>query len=657
MILTVKGQSLDLEGGIIAEGSVEFASFTLECDSSWDGYSRTVRFRHTSQEDTYDVAGVVDGRAYYVPSEVLVRGSVFVSVLGTKGASQISTTELAGFFVEGTVDSGKVPTVTENAYAQYVSQVNGIAEHCEELAETVVNACKEAEEYAFNASSSEERCRESAVSCRDYATLCERVSAETSGAEQQMSIAVERVRDSVNALLSHDHSLSVAENERHASENERRASEETRKACESERESNEQKRASAEAERISAERGRVAGELERESRVAGLESEMALVSDKLFGSATAIVGKEEGTSVAISDAEKKPPLYFGVSGVTAQDGVPSIHTPVQLVGTESVRIHHYGKNYIPYPYAFSNASFNGVVFTANADGGVYVSGATSGSKATVELCESNFTLDAGRYVVSGGTSLCGVYVYSMDEGGYIARSNGGDAEFVLDTLTRIKVRLYIFSDTSLEQTVYPMIRAFGTDNEYSLWKRKMYSRSISSPLYTGDRIILSEYGGTARVERAMAEVTLNGDERLELYETDGEYSIYSVTLEKDAFSSECSCTHLPYSQNGDGECCWCEIDKLFFKVKTEDFPTASSFLAFVGKERDGGMPIKAVYTLLEPEVESIDEIGLVLDADFNRFICDKGVLTLEYIRDTNTVFEAIIDTLISLDARVSLLEV
>ena len=97
MILTVKGQSLDLAGGIIAEGSVEFASFTLECDSSWDGYSRTVRFRHTSQEDTYDVAGVVDGRAYYVPSEVLVRGSVFVSVLGTKGASQISTPSLRAF--------------------------------------------------------------------------------------------------------------------------------------------------------------------------------------------------------------------------------------------------------------------------------------------------------------------------------------------------------------------------------------------------------------------------------------------------------------------------------------------------------------------------------------------------------------------------------
>ena len=657
MILTVKGQSLDLAGGIIAEGSVEFASFTLECDSSWDGYSRTVRFRHTSQEDTYDVAGVVDGRAYYVPSEVLVRGSVFVSVLGTKGASQISTTELAGFFVEGTVDSGKVPTVTENAYAQYVSRVNGVLERCEELSETSANACKEAEEYALDASSSEEKCRESAVSCRDYATLCERVSAETSGAEQQMNIAVERVRDSVNALLSRDHSLSVSENERHASENERRESEDTRNAQESERESNEQKRASAEAERISAERGRVAGELERESRVVGLESEMAFVSDKLFRSATAIVGREEGESVVLCDAEKKPPLAFAVNGATVQNGVPSIQTPVQLVGTQSVKLHHYGKNYIPYPYVFSNASFNGVVFTANGDGGVYVSGRTVGSKATVELCESNFTLDAGRYVVSGGTSLCGVYVYSMDDGGYIARSNGGDAEFVLDTLTRIRVRLYIFSDTELEQTVYPMVRAWGTDNEYSLWKKRIYSRSISSPLYTGDKAVLSEHGSVARIERAMTEVTLNGDERLELYDTEGEYSVYYIILEKDAYPSECSCTHFPYSQNGDGECCWCDGEKLFFKVKTEDFPTASSFMAFVGKERDDGMPIKAVYTLLEPETEPLDEIGLVLDADFNRFVCEQGVITLDYVRDTNTVFEAIIDTLISLDARVSLLEV
>ncbi len=657
MILTVKGQSLDLEGGIIAEGSVGFASFTLECDSSWDGYTRTVRFRHTSQGDTYDVAGVVDGKPYYIPSEVLVRGSVFVSVLGTKGATQISTTELAGFFVEGTVDSGKVPTVTENAYAQYVSQINGIAERCEELAESSDKACNEAKEYALDASSSEESCRESAASCRDYATLCERVSAETSGAEQSMNIAVERVRDSVNALLSHDHSLSVSETERHAAENEREAGEYERRTRESERQANEQKRANAEAERISAERGRVAGELEREARLGRLESSVSEIKDRLFGSACAIAGLEEGKSIVIGDAEDKTPLMLELKGETIQDGVPSVASPIAVKGTDTAAFTRYGKNMIPYPYAFNSTLFNGVRFTSLEDGGVRVEGATAGSKATLEICESDFTLDAGHYIASGGTEACGVYIYNADKSEYIARSNGGDAEFVLDAVTKIKVRFYIFPETELDMVLYPMIRHYGTDNAYSLWSEKHYEYDVSAPLYSGDRIVLTEHGGKPRVERKNCELTLDGGEDLSLYHTEGEYSIYSLTLEKNASSGIGWCTHMPYTFDGDGECCWADGEELFFKVKTQDFPTVSAFVAFVGKEKDGDAPVKVVYTLSEAETVLIDFPDVTLDKNVNRFICEDGRLSVEYVRDTNTVFEAIIDALVSLDARVSLLEV
>jgi hypothetical protein len=195
MKFEVKGQRLELVGSnVVAEGAVEFTTFTLECDESWDGYERVVRFRHTSHESVWDVAGVRDGEVYYVPSEVLVRGSVFVSVVGVKNGISVATTETSGFFDEGAVDSGKTPTVTPDAYAQYVMQASAV----QSGVEAALALTLEAEE---DCSDAKKVCEVCAAECSELADACRESERTALGVEKSVNEALETVRDAAESLV------------------------------------------------------------------------------------------------------------------------------------------------------------------------------------------------------------------------------------------------------------------------------------------------------------------------------------------------------------------------------------------------------------------------------------------------------------------------
>lgn len=676
MIFNVKGQSLELVGSnIIAEGAVEFASFTLECDSRWDTFSKTVRFRHASQEETYDVAGVVDGKVYYIPAEVLVRGSVFVSVLGVSGTSRISTTELAGFFVEGTVGSGKTPEVTENAYAQYVDMVEGVKYEVEENASLAEKYRNEADELAQSAAASEEEVKRSAEYCREYAAFCQRVSAETSGAEQSMNEALEGVRDSVDRLLSHDHALSVSENERVSGENTRAENERLRRSAESDRVFAEKAREDAESGRIAAERGRVTGENERNARITQAENQVKNIADKLFFTAGAVVGKVESSIVSIDDAVEKPPLKLGVSGKCRQSTIPNRAAPVEIEACGSdgkVKIIHHGKNLIKFPYLYSSVNVNfGITFDPLEDGGILAYGETGESRGLTPISVPDQTLAPGQYVVSGGTADCGVFVYDKGQKKYIAQSNGSDAVFEVKTETSIEVRIYVQPNTVLDEVVvYPMIRHFGTDDTFMLWEEREYSVNVPFELLSAggvsDTLVISELGGVPRIEKRVAKYTADGTEEVSLIESDGEYSRFSVAMSEGCFAQNHRkhaewgyCNYLPYSSSTSvGEYCFARNNELVLRLPTAEFPDTAAVTAFLTKVRADGTPFEVVYVMRTPEVYGCECDGdIQLMRSVNMLTAETGEIFLEYIKDTTTIYESIIDTLVSLDARVSLLEV
>lgn len=682
MKLKVNGQSLELEGGnIIAEGSVGFASFTLECDSSWKGYSRTVRFRHASQEKVYDVAGVVDNDVYYIPAEVLVRGSVFVSVLGVKGTANISTTEFAGFFVEGTVDSGMTPTVTENAYAQYVSMVNEKVELVNEAAALAENSREHAEQLAGLAAISEDHCRESASLCLSRATYCQEAVGRVAGAEREMNIAVEQVHNSVNSLLSHDHALSVAENGRVASENARAEAERVRGISEKERELAEKARVEAEAERIAAERGRVAGEAEREKRIAQAEDGIDSVSKALYTTAAAIRGEMEGEKIIIDDAEEKRPMRLDISGITLQETSPSRAHPCDIITTAdtgSVEFSHMGKNLITYPYYFTRDIDNyGVLYKIRSDGGFFAKGETTTLKSMIELVDPCIILDAGDYVVSGGTKECGVMIYNWDTYQYIAVSNGGDAEFTLTEPARIKVRIYVYANTVVPETIiYPMVRYRNTSKEFETYYKRSYTLASPCPLYSvdgesgkfSDKLVLFDWGKEARVEKRLTEYIADGTETVTLVEqTEDGHNLFLLNSPHIATAKEFLegkyegmgyCTHLPYSDTVEGERCFVKEDTIYLKLDKSEFSDEGTVSSFLAKCYADGTPLKVVYVATETTEESYEHgVDLKLREGANSLSSDSAKVNFEYIRNTNTVFESIIDTLVELDARVSLLEV
>ncbi len=683
MKLKVNGQSLKIEsGGIVSEGAVEFASFVLECDESWKNFVRTVRFRHTSSQAVYDVAGVTDGAVYYIPAEVLTKGNVFVSVLGVSGGVHISTTELASFFVEGSLDEGKTPVVTEDAYAQYVHSVKEYTDVAKEAKDKAISAQNVCEELAGLATVCEDNCEKSVQVCADFATLCERTSNSAAGAELSMQQAVESVRESVNVLIDKNSDISIAENERAGAEYKRAQNEKERETAENERCEREEARSLAEAERILSEKTRILADSEREARLEQAEKTVADFSKKLDNTSSAIVGKYVSQNVLITDAEEKKPIKFSVRGKTSVSCAPSRQSVASVSGVGElfeITLEHRGKNIIPYPYLMGEQfSKNGVEFTAHEDGSITAKGASEGIRAIAELTPGNFILPAGSYVVSGGSLNCIVCVYDDEKLEYLARSYGDDAPFTIEKDTRIRVRAYVFLNREVgEVTLYPMLRRAGTSDKYTQYFKNAYTIITWNPLYSisgiegniYDEIVLTENSKEPEVITRTAMYEITGEETVELIEEGEEYNTFSLpcmgdispakTFGKDLYEGMGVCSHLPYGDSLEGECIWMVGDKVYMKLDKSEFPSASQVINYIRGYFFSGESIRIIYPLAE-EIRSTydgDMTDINLAFEVNEFILSEGDAEVSYTRNLNAVYETIIDTLVSLDARLSLLEV
>ena len=677
MILKVNGQSLEIEGAtIIAEGAVEFASFTLSCDKSWDGFSKTVRFRHVSQEESFDVAGVEEERVYYIPSEVLLRGGVFVSVLGVKGDARISTTELAGFFVEGTLDSGRVPSVTPNAYAQYVNIVNEKTAEASKASEQAQGYCAETLALLKEAKEAKEATSSHEDNCRVFADVCRRVSLEVEDADTSMNYMVNSVKNAADTLISKGHELSLAETERVSNENVRADAERSRALAEQTRESAEEERALCEAGRVANERARILSEKEREQRLGAAEETLQELSQTTYKKASAIVGKLEGRAVLADDVENEHPLKLELVGNSTQEENPTISAPALINGVSSADITYKNKNILKCVIEAGRSFFvSGVNYTVLEGGKINVEGATEGVKSSFEFTGENFYLDPGKYVISGGNERCGVFVYNMDDKMYIAQSIGSDSEFTLEKRTNVRVRLYVFANTNIGNvTISPMLRYKGTAPSYEEHKEKSNKVSFSKPLYSidapsgkiSDRAVFCEFSKTPYIERKLRECVLEGTEDVELISEKGDYNLFSFPLSEEnkaysfpdgKYENMGLCTHLPYTDNGEGECCWADGDRVYLKLNSADYPDVSSVLALFSRAYTGDVRFSIIYVLEESMVEEYEGEEISLYPETNEISTTNGTLRLEYIRSTNSMIEKIIDTLLSLDARVSLLEV
>ncbi len=681
MKFEVNGQSLKLvEGATVAEGAVEFASFSISCDSSWNGYSKCVRFRHAGSEDIWDVAGVQDGKVYYIPTEVLIKGSVFVSVLGVKGNERISTTELAGFFVEGSLDNGKTPKVTPDAYAQYVSIVTESADEAVESRDRALLAMRVCEGLAGDMTVVQDSVLESEKKCQNYAVLCESSYSAVTGAEASMQSAVESVRESAQKLVNKNSELSNAENTRVANEEKRKNNENSRKSAETERVFAEENRELSEAGRVMAEKTRVLADKEREERLLSVEEKTALAMQSLLKKASAVKGVVDSKKVLVDDAAGDMPFKISVRGESNLSADMSKETPPEIlsVGEEGkITLAHQGKNlFAIHTTLKSPTTVDGITFTPMEDGGVAVFGISGVTDRSTSISSSKFTLPAGEYILSGGMAKHGIRIIDAKTSSVLFYSLASPTTFTLEEEREVKVQVYLLKDNAAKNSVlYPMLRYTGTNSDFvcdflnstsvTLKKSLNGFSGIDGKVY--DEVVFFDKIGGARLVRRCGVETLDGGENIELIENGEDFNVFALTSDKFIrakklleyrFENMGVCNAFPYTDKGEGECVWMSEDKVYLKLLSSEFPDTIDVKNYLSEKYINSCPVKIVHALEEETVEMLTiDFEPILEQGVNLVFASDGKTVLEYTKDTTLLFETIIDSLLQLDARVSLLEV
>ena len=88
----------------------------------------------------------------------------------------------------------------------------------------------------------------------------------------------------------------------------------------------------------------------------------------------------------------------------------TILAPIRLENAKPMGFRVHGANWLPYPYAETTKTVNGITFTDNGDGTITINGTATGEAVFGLVRDVNFTLPKDTYTLSGGLSQ-EVYVY------------------------------------------------------------------------------------------------------------------------------------------------------------------------------------------------------------------------------------------------------
>ena len=177
-------------------------------------------------------------------------------------------------------------------------------------------------------------------------------------------------------------------------------------------------------------------------------------SDNLYDYGSLSVVVSSGT--AVSDLTIKPQLEIGTS---ATDYTPYISD------LSAVTVSKYGKNLIPYPYAESSKTSNGITWTVNADGTVTVNG-TATANSYIELRPRTKVLKAGQYFLSGcpdGGSYSTYNVYlNKTSGGFYKADTGNGISINMEEDAQTIIAISVTKDTTVSNLIFKPQLELGT---------------------------------------------------------------------------------------------------------------------------------------------------------------------------------------------------
>ena len=181
------------------------------------------------------------------------------------------------------------------------------------------------------------------------------------------------------------------------------------------------------------------------------------------------------------------------------------------------------KNLIPYPYAFTTSTSNGLNYTVNANGSITVKGTTTVNYAGIPL--NTIYLPAGTYTVSGYNGNIKILArkYDNSAGKYVSWIDSTSEYNLTGTLTeRTQVVVQVYYDVgtgvNINTTVFPMLNEGSTALPYYQYFSGLKNAGFKSILSTGKNLVNTDglfdvgtvYNGLTCSKNADGTYKLNG---------------------------------------------------------------------------------------------------------------------------------------------------
>lgn len=211
---------------------------------------------------------------------------------------------------------------------------------------------------------------------------------------------------------------------------------------------------------------------------------------------------EQAQVVTVTTLEQAYTTRETADGENIVDGV---QTTVKEIRGKTVAT----ENLIPYPYAETTRTANGVTFTVNSDGSVTVNG-TATSDADFMLLRGPIQSYSESYFLSGCPTGGSDTTYYISEGFTTSKDTGNGVVF--NNLPSDQAwRIVIKSGTTVNNLVFrPMLNAGTTAKPYSKWFAGLKNASFEKIVSTGRNLIPYPYEESTKTENGIT-FTVNSD--------------------------------------------------------------------------------------------------------------------------------------------------
>lgn len=200
-------------------------------------------------------------------------------------------------------------------------------------------------------------------------------------------------------------------------------------------------------------------------------------------------------------------------GTTATDYVP-------YVDPASVTLSKYGKNLIPYPYAQTTKTTNGITFTANDDGTITANGTATSTANFQFVAQASLLLRKGKYTLSSGlttdnqTSTFGLtlgYKYANGTRQTLGTINGKNtvtltADALCDFVVTVRA-----NQTLKNVTFKPQFEMNSVATEYEVYKAAKTFTPSADGTVTGIKNIYPTTSLLANKDNVVIDVEYNRD--------------------------------------------------------------------------------------------------------------------------------------------------